>query len=147
MAKRIIAGVLGLLAVFASLLPVGYAFEIFKDFQNPDVPFWPNVLAELFMCSIALAGLWIGIHFLRFASSGRNQQSNSWIKRVLLGIGLFFPGFVFSLPITILWANRAWPGDGRKIDLALEVSVFVGVAAATIGTILLIRKRVLRHTS
>lgn len=147
MARRIIAGILGTLAVFASLLPLGYAFEIFKDFKNPDVSFWPNVLGVLFMCSIALAGLWVGMRFVRFASSGRSQQSNSWMKPVLLGIGFFFPGFVFSLPITMLWASRTWPGDEGKIDLALQVSVLVGAAAATICTILLIRKRILRHMS
>jgi hypothetical protein len=37
--KPIIAGTLGALAVFASLLPMGYAFEIFSDFGNPDVSF------------------------------------------------------------------------------------------------------------
>jgi len=147
MPNRIIAGILGTLAVVASALPLGWAFEILKDFKNPDVPFWSNVLGEFFMCSIALVGLWIGIHFLQFSSSGQNQQSKSWIRPVLLGIGLFFPAFVFSLPITIFWANRTWPGDGRKIALALELSVFVGLAAATVGTILLIRKWVLRHTS
>jgi hypothetical protein len=147
MAKRIIAGILGTLAVFASLLPSGYAFEIFKDFKNPDVSFWSNVLGVLFMCSIALVGLWVGIRFLRFASSGRSQQSNSWMEPVLLGIGFFFPGFVLSLPLTVLWARLTWPGNDGKIDLALQVSVFVGAAAATICTILLIRKRILRHTS
>jgi hypothetical protein len=75
MAKRIIAGILGTLAVFASLLPLGYAFEILKDFGNPDVSFWPNVLGELLMCSIALAGLCMGIRFLRFASSGKRRPT------------------------------------------------------------------------
>jgi len=147
MAKRIIAGILGLLALFASLLPMGYAFEFLSDFKNPDVTFWSNFLGELFMCSIALVGFWMGIHFLQFASTGRGQQSNSWMRPVLLGIGLFFPGFVFSLPITMLCADRIWPGDGQKSILALEVSVFAGMAATTIGTILLIRKRALSRTT
>jgi|ERR1700730_6240057 hypothetical protein len=147
MAKRIIAGILGTLAVFASLLPLGYAFLILKDFKNPDVSFWPNVLGELFTCAIALAGLWIGIRFLRFAWSGRSKQGDSLAKPLLLGIGFFFPAFIFSFPITILWVSRSWPGDNGKIDLALEVSAFVGAAAATICTILLIKKRALRNTS
>ena len=75
MTKRIIAGILGTLAAFASVLPLGYAFEILKGFGNADVSFWPNVLSELLMCSIALAGLWMGIRFLRFASSGQRQPT------------------------------------------------------------------------
>ena len=147
MVKRIIAGILGTFAVFGSVLPLGYAFEIFKDFKNPDVSFWSNVLGVLFMCSIALVGLWVGIRFLRFSSSGQCQTSNSWMNPIVLGIGLFFPGFLFSLPVTILWVRLTWPGDDGKIELALEVGVFVGLAAAAIGTILLVRKRFLKHAS
>jgi hypothetical protein len=106
----ITAGILGTIAVGTSLLPLGFAFEIFKDFKNPDVAFWPNVLGELFMCSLAVGGLSIGIHFLRFAASDRTRQTDSWVKSTLLGIGFFFPGFVFSLLLTILLATRTWPG-------------------------------------
>jgi len=141
MAKRIVLGILGAIAAFGSFLPLGYAFEIFKDFQNPDIAFWPNVLGILLMCSIALAGMWIGIRFLRFALSGQSEQSNSLAKPILLGIGSFFPGFVFSLPITIIWVSRTWPGDNGKIDLAFKISASVGVAAAIICTVLLLRKR------
>jgi hypothetical protein len=147
MAKRLIAGIVGTVAVFASVVSVGYALELLKDFQNPDVSFWLNVLGEFFMCSIALAGSWIGIRFLRFASSGRSQQSNSWVKPILLGVGLFFPGSVFSLPITILWVSRTWPGDDGKTNLAFEVSVCIGVAVAIVGTMMLLRKRVRKNAS
>ena len=59
---------------------------------------------------------------------------------ILLGIGCFFPGFIFSLPITALWVDRVWPDD-RNIDLPFEMSGCVGVAAAVVGTVLLLRKR------
>jgi hypothetical protein len=140
MAKRVVLGILGTIAAFGSLLPLGYAFEIFKDFQNPDIAFWPNVLGTLLMCSIALAGMWTGIRFLRFALSGQSEQSNSLAKPILLGIGCFFPGFVFSFPIRIIWASR-WPGDDGNSDLPFEISGCVGVAAAVICTVLLLRKR------
>jgi hypothetical protein len=71
MSNRIIAGILGTLAVLASLLPLGYAYEIFKDFKSTDVSYWPNVLGELLICLLALAALSVGIRFLRFASSRR----------------------------------------------------------------------------
>jgi len=131
MAKRIVLGILGAIAAFGSLLPLVYAFEIFKDFKNPEISFWPNVLGELLKCSIALVGLWIGIRFLRFAGSGRTKEGSSLARPILLGIGSFFPAFVFSLPITILWVNRSWPGDDGKVDLALETSGCIGVAAVS----------------
>lgn len=95
MAKRIIAGILGTLAAIGSLQPLGYTFEIFKDFWNPDVSFWSNALGVLLASAIGLAGLAIGIRFLLFASSGRSEQSSSWVRPVLLGIGLFFPRLCF----------------------------------------------------
>lgn len=143
MAKRIISGILGAIALFGSLLPLGYAFEIFKDFENPAVPFWSNVLGTLVMGAIAVTGLSIGIYFLRFASSGHESRNNSWIKPVLLGVGSFFPGFVFSLPLTIVWVERKWPGDDTKLDLTFEASACIGVAVAIICTIVLLRKRAL----
>jgi hypothetical protein len=147
MAKRITAGILGTIAAVTSLLPLEFAFEILKDFKNPDVAFWSNVLGELFMCSLAVGGLSIGIHFLRFAASGRTRQTDSWVQPTLLGIGFFFPAFVLSLPLTILLLTRTWPGDNGKVDLALEVSLCVGVVAAVICTVLLLRKRAAAHTS
>jgi hypothetical protein len=140
MAKRVVLGILGTIAALGSLLPLGYAFEIFKDFGNPQIAFWPNVLGTLLMCSIALAGMWTGTRFLRFALSGQSKQSNSLAKPILLGIGCFFPAFVFSLPISITWASR-WLGVDGKSDLPFEMSGCVGVAAAVVCTILLLRKR------
>jgi hypothetical protein len=126
---------------------VGYAFEISKDFGTPGVSFWPNVLGEIFFCSMALAGLWIGLRFLRLAESGVSQPGDNWVKPLLLGIGSFFPGFVFSFPINALWILHTWPRDNGKLDLAFAVSACVGVATAVICTIVLSRKRALRHSS
>jgi hypothetical protein len=92
------------------------------------------------MCSIALAGMWTGIRFLRFALSGENKQTNSLAEAILLGIGTFFPGFIFSLPISVVWVSRIWPVDGNS-DLPFEVSGCVGVTAAVVCTVLLLRKR------
>jgi hypothetical protein len=145
MTKRIIAGILGTLGAFGSLVAVGYAFELSKDFGTPGVSFWPNVLGEILMCSMALAGMWVGLRFLRFATSGVSHESESWVRPLLLGIGSFFPGFVFSFPIIALWVVHTWPRDNGKLDLALEVSACIGVATSVICTIVLSRKRVPRH--
>ena len=145
MSKRIIAAILGAIAVFASLIPLGYAFEIFRDFKNPDVPFRDTALGGLVNSSIALTALVIGIRFLRFAGSGRGDRSSSWARPLLLGVGSFFPGFVLSLPLTILWANHTWPGDGQGVFAAVEASVYAGLAAAVICWLLLWKKSRSRH--
>jgi hypothetical protein len=145
MAKRIISGIIGAVAVAGSLLPLGYAFEIFNDFKNSDVYFWSNVFGELVMCSIAIPALWIGVRFLRFAVSGRDGQTTSLAKSVLLGIGFFFPGFVFSLPLTILLASDT--KDAKRFVAAVGFSICIGVAAAIICTIALVRRRATKQTS
>lgn len=142
MTKRITSGILGATAVLGSLLPLGYAFEIFKDFTNPEVSFWPNLLGELLACLIAILALWIGERGLRFAVSGRSVETNSLAKSMLLGIGFFFPGFVFSLPLTILLIGHA--GDGKSFVAAIAFSICVGVAAAIICTIALVRRRAIK---
>jgi hypothetical protein len=147
MAKRIIAGILGVLAAFGSLLPLGYAYGIFRDFGNPEIPFWPNVVGVFFMGSIAVVALWIGVRFLQFASTGQSRQNNTWARPVLLGIGLFFPGFVFSFLIATLCVSRTRPDADGGIELAFVISVCVGVATTIISTVLLLRKRVREHAN
>ncbi len=141
MAKRVVLGILGTIVAFGSLLPLGYAFLTLKDFGNPDIAFWPNVLDMLLMGSIALAGIWTGVRFIGFALSGESTQRNNLAEPILLGIGCFFPGFIFSLPITALWVDRVWPNDRNSDLLPFEMSGCVGVAAAVVGTVLLLRKR------
>jgi hypothetical protein len=142
MSKRIVASIVGVLAVLASLIAFAKAFFGLEDFRNPAVPLRVVGAGELIMCSIALAALGMGIRFLRFAWSGRTDPSSTWVKPVLLGIGFFFPGFMFSLPLTVLWARHTWPGDGQSYLAAMDASVCVGIAAAIICLVVLLKKRV-----
>ena len=147
MSKRIIASTVGVIAVFASLIAFALAFWKLEDFRNPDLPFRLVAVSELIMCSIALAALGMGVRFLRYAWTGRSDASiNSWARPVLLGIGFFFPGFIFSLPVTLLWARHKWPGDGQNYFAAMDVSFCVGVAAAIICCAVLFKKRNVRRT-
>jgi hypothetical protein len=59
---------------------------------------------------------------------------------VLLGGGFFFPGFIFSLPLTIIWARHTWPGDGQSDLAAMQVSCYIGVAAAIVCCVVLLKK-------
>jgi hypothetical protein len=127
--KRTIAAALGAIAALVSLIafvcPVGgLASEA-------------AVLAHVMMCSIGLVVLWMGLRFLRFARSGRYRESSGWMRPLVLGIGCFFPGFMLSLPITMVWADyrRGAAGDGVKI------SFYIGVLATILYWIVLLKKR------
>jgi hypothetical protein len=144
MSKRIVSSILGAIGLFAGLIAGVFTIEGAQDFTNPAVPFRLAVLGELLMCSMSLAALIIGVRFLRFAWRGRNDRSSSWLKTALLGFGCFFPGVLFSLPLTIFWARYTWPGDGQAVLAAIEVSLYIGIAAAIICSAVLFKKR---HTA
>jgi uncharacterized membrane protein YidH (DUF202 family) len=146
MLKRIVGSTVGLTAVVAGLIAVAFAIEGIEDFRNPGVPFRLFAVSELVVCSMAFAALGIGIRLLRFGWSGRSTESSSRVRPILLGIGCFFPGFVFSMPLALLWARHTWPGDGQSYLAAMEVSCYVGVGATIICSILLAKKHYVRHT-
>jgi hypothetical protein len=130
--KRIVAAVVGVIAVFAGLVALAYGLEGIQDFTNSAVPVRLAILGEFILSSMAFAALIIGIQLLRFSISGKSERSAGWAKPVFLGIGSFFPGFVFSLPLTVVWARHTWPGDGQSYLAAMEVSCYVGVAVAIV---------------
>ena len=141
MAKRIIASTVGAIGVFAGLIALAFAIEGIEDFRNPDVQLWFTTAGELIMFAMALAALCIGIRFLRFGWRGRSDLSGSWVRPILLGTAFFFPGFIFSLPLTVVWARHTWPGDGQSVFAAMEASFYIGIAAAIIVCGVLLRKR------
>jgi hypothetical protein len=147
MAKRIAASILGLLAIAAGLLAFVYAYVGTEDFRNPTVPFRFVVIGELIMFSMALAALWVGVRLLRFAWSGGNGPSRSWVRPLMLGIGCFLPGCVFSLPLTVLWAYHTWPGDGQSAFAAMEASFYVGIGTTIICCISFLKKHTAGHNS
>ena len=68
MPKRIIAAIIGALAVVSGNSCVWLHLEVARDFGNPEVSFWPNVLGTAFMGTIALGGsnTWDAISALCF---------------------------------------------------------------------------------
>ncbi len=139
--KRIIASILGAIVLFAGIIASVFTIEGLEDFRDPAVSFWFTAIGETLMCSIALTGIGMGGRFLRFAWRGRDERSSSWLTTALLGIACFFPISLLSLPLTILWARHTWPGDGQSDFAALEVSLYIGLAAAIIGCIVLLKQR------
>ena|SRR5271156_835115 len=147
MAKRIAASLLGALAIAAGLVAFLYAFEGTEDFRNPAVPLRFVVIGELIMFSMSLAALWVGIRLLRYTWSGDRGPSDSWLRPALLGIGCFFPGCIFSLPLTVLWAQHKWPGDGQSVFAAMEASFCVGIGTAILCCISFLKKHFARYNS
>ena len=135
MAKRIIAGALGTIAVLGSFLLLWYTVE---DYESPN-------LGQLVMCSIATPALCLGVRFVRFAVFGRLAQTNSLASSILLGVSFFFPGFVFSLPLTILLASDT--RNDKSFAAAVGFSVCIGVAAAMICAIVSVRKHAVTQNS
>jgi fumarate reductase subunit D len=134
MPKRILAGTLGVLAILAGLAAATYAIEASQDFRNSNVHFWLAALGELFLCSMAFTALGIGIHLVHFAWTGRENRIHGWMSPVFLGTGMFFPGVVFSLPLTLFCAAHILRKDTQYFDIALEVSVAIGFALAIFCT-------------
>jgi hypothetical protein len=64
----------------------------------------------------------------------------SLARAVLTGIAFFFPGFIFSLPVTCTWADRHYAGEAQATLGAIAPSIAIGVLSAIGCTIYLIRK-------
>lgn len=144
MPARIIAGTVGVIALVACVFAVVHAIAPIVDAHPPDVgalPWWA-IAAELLMCSMALGALVIGFRFLDFALTGRNRSVRGrWLRPILLGCGLFFPVFVASLAVGLNWAYRMSHGNqDQNAFVALKISLSLGVAAAVIGSGVLLRR-------
>ena len=131
MAKRIAAGIVGTLAALIGLT-AGAAAIRFMEFRD----------VAGFLCVTALVAFWLGIRLLRFVWLGKDTSNNSGgrLRRLFLGIGCFFPGFVFSLPLTMIWANLKCPRDVRFGFAAIQVSFYIGILVAIIACVLLLQK-------
>lgn len=141
MPKRVFAAIVGVVAMIAGAIALLGAVRLFPDFLNPAVPFHVNVAAVIVAFSWAFAAFAIGIRWLGFSSGGRSHR-NTWATPIVIGVGCFFPAFLVSLPVTLFWARHAWPGDGQSELVAVEVSMYVGIAAEiVVGVVLFMRHR------
>jgi len=62
------------------------------------------------------------------------------IRAIITGIAFFFPGFLFSLPVTCTWANHYYAGEAQAPLGAIFPSFIIGVIAAVACTIYLLKK-------
>ena len=133
--KRTIAAALGVIAVLVSLIAFANGGEYVRN------PFWFAVFGHAVMWFLGLGAVGVGIRLLRFAWSGGSRRSGGWLRPLLLGIGFFFPGFIFSLPFTMLWSNQRCAGEAHSGFGGIEVSFYIGIAAAIICCTALLKKR------
>ena len=139
MVKRIVAGILGAFTGIASLAFLGYAFLLIPEIRNPQ----SNGPLEgfLFCCLGCLIGFFIARGFLSFAISGQQSDHKGWVRPVMLGLGSFCPGFVFSAIPFLLLAGLLWPNDDVKFAQAAESALWVGIATTAVCTVLLLKRR------
>jgi hypothetical protein len=138
--KRIIASALGVAALLAALIAILPAIDLMIELRVPAVSFWFATMGVLLMLSIALAEFGIAIWFFRFARREHDLDA-SWIRPILAGVGCFFPGLVFSLPLTVFWARYTWPGNGQAVLGAIPFSLEIGIAAAVFACAVFLKKR------
>ncbi len=138
--KRVLVASVGIVALAASAVAAIYAHMAFDDFKNPAVPFRLALLGNLVMWSIAVALLLGAIRFLRFGWSGKSTTGKPWVRALVVGMGFFFPGFVFSLPLTLFWANHHWAGEAQSELPAFEVSFYIGIAASLTCFVTLLKR-------
>jgi hypothetical protein len=139
MSKRILAGILGTLAVVAGVIAFGYASMSSGDFRNPNVSFWTAILGTGIMWLLTLGAFSMGIHFLKYSFTGEFFQLNPWVRAIILGALSFFPGFILSAPPAIILAEKRWPRDSRADNVAMLVSVCFGAVLAVIVCVALVR--------
>jgi len=140
MSKRILAGILGTLAVVAGVIAFGYANMSSGDFRNPNVSFWTAILGTGIMWLLTLGAFSMGIHFLKYCVTGEFFQLNPWVRAFILGALSFFPGFILSAPPAIILAEKRWPRDSRADNVAMLVSVCFGAVLAVIVCVALVRR-------
>lgn len=137
--RRVLAGILGTLAVLAGVIAYGYARMASDDFSNPNVSFWTATLGTGLLWLLTLGAFCMGIHFLKYFVTGRSFRANRWARALILGTLSFFPGFIVSAVPAELLVSKRWPGNIQADNIAMLTSVFIGAALAIVVCIALIR--------
>jgi hypothetical protein len=135
--KRAFVATIGVLAVLAGLDASFFAIKASEDFSNHAVSFWVTALGETIICATAFVSFGIGMRFLHFGWTGRDDPKPTWMRAALISTGMFFPGFIFSLPLTLFCASRIW----RNPDIALPISMSAGLISSILCSAWFPKKR------
>jgi hypothetical protein len=133
--KRVLAGILGTIAVLAAIIAFRYANQAYDNFRNP----WLADLGGGLMWLLTLGAFVTGIHFLKYCVTGNFFRLNRWIRALILGALFFFLGFTVSAVPAALVVSKRWPRDIHAENVAMLTSIFVGAALAVAVCVVLIR--------
>jgi len=137
--RRVLAGILGTLAVLAGVIAYGYARMASEDFNNPNVSVWTAILGTGIIWLLTLGAFGMGIHFLKYCITGKFFRVNPWTRALILGALSFFPGFIVSAVPATLLASKWWPRDIHADNVAMLTSVLVGAALSVVVCVALVR--------
>jgi len=137
--RRILAGILGSLAVLAGVTAYGYARMASEDFSDPNVSLWTAILGTGLMWLLTLGAFCLGVHFLKYCFTGTFFRVNRWARALILGALSFFPGFIVSAAPAILVVLKRWPGNVQAENIALLSGVFVGLTLAIVVCVVLLK--------
>jgi hypothetical protein len=137
--RRVLAGILGTLAVLAGVIAYGYARMASEDLSNPNVSFWTAILGTGIMWLLTLGAFGMGIHFLKYSVTEKFFRVNRRARALILGALSFFPGFIVSAVPAELLVSKRWPRDIQADNIAMLASVFVGAALAVVVCVALTR--------
>jgi len=120
--------------MMASWAAAGVAAEVADGFSFRP-PSSLDLLGEGIAYSMALVAFAVGARCLFFAATGREAKIPRSIKLATLGIGMFFPGFLLSLPFTVYFAGRLYGSAAQGADTAPLISLGLGVSTAIVFTL------------
>ncbi len=146
MFKRATATLVGLFAILAGLIAllnfVEFFFDTLRDpHNNPPIIGIPIDFVILCMGCGAVA---LGVKFALYGWNDPGGWRTSWIRPILLGLGLFFPGLVFSIPLAFFIASRSPSGEDTE---GFSIALWIGLATAVIGCATLLTRHHLSKRS
>jgi hypothetical protein len=138
--KREFAFVLGSFGLFACVYACGATYEVARDFGNPSVSFWDNLLGTTLFACLGLAAGVAGLRLWRFTATGTIRAPNAF-SSIVLGLSCFFPGFVFSALLLAALAVLSGHRSNDEVVWGLCVALMLGVASMIAGVLYFLRKQ------
>jgi len=138
--KRILSGILGVLAGLGGFVAFSYASMAAGDFRNPAVSIWTALLGSVLIWLLTLGAFGFAVHLLKYSIAGEPFHIPGWMRALILGALSFFPGFLLSLVPMALWVSHRWPRDNHAQERALLVSACVGLASVVLVSVVLLKK-------
>jgi hypothetical protein len=126
--KRIVSGILGMLALLAGAFACLYAISATNGYLSSQLTVWSAIVS---WC-ITLITLVYALRFVRFSLFQAEPRVRTFLDSLLIGLSCFFPGFVVTALLSGRWIETLW---------VLRASLSVGLLSALIGSIVYLGRR------